>query len=430
MKNHKQSSYFSEVTRIEEVDSSRVSLGIILTICFLILASIVWAFFTQIDETVVTRGEVIPVSKVYTVQHLEGGVIASILVKEGEEVQEGQTLLVFDPTLPRLELEQIQARNAAIINSGDELQRLLQTSQNIRRDTGVATNELEAKALEQVKKNVKENSVKAEAQNMTAAPNYKMGDQLVSATNFKLQAEQDISKFNTLLEILTKRLTILLQEKEMYEKLFAQGVVAKKDYLELLRTITQVEEEINKAKSAHLETQYSISRLEERLSNIEVKSPVHGLVKGLQAHVSNVIAPGGFIMEIVPLENLMVEARIQSTDVGLVKIGDKVRVKVDTYDFTRFGEIKGKLVKISATTFLENPAGASATPGGPAVTGSTAFYKASVALEKIYVGNDPKKNTLLPGMTVVADIHTGTKSLLKYLLRPVTRVVDTAFREQ
>ena len=284
----------------------------------------------------------------------------------------------------------------------------------------------------------KEAQVKASPKNLKKRN--AIEDQYLTVTDFRKEAESDIEQFDSLLEILTKRLTVMLQEKNMYEKLLDKGVVSKKDYLELLRVITQVEEEINKAKSAHLETQYAITKLEQRLNNIEVKSPVHGLVKGLQAHASNIIQPGGYLMEIVPLEDLVVESRIKASDVGMVRVGDKIRVKVDTYDFTRFGEIEGTLTKISATTFIENSsnipsrnAGGTA-PGTPDVQGggqgTIAFYKASIQLKKTYVGDDPEKNKLLPGMTVIADIHVGTKSLLKYLLKPVHAVIETSFREQ
>lgn len=437
MSHHKKADHLSPVTRMDEIESSKLSLGIVLTISLFIIGAIVWAGFTQIDEVVITSGEVIPVSKIYTIQHLEGGMIKNILVKEGEEVQEGQVLVVFDPTVPRLELQQIKARNAAIINTAQELQRLLDIS---LKNESVPNNATQATDRFAPIQKALENSAAAES--LKEAPkkptNYPVESQFLTFSAFKKEAEEDIAQFNTLLEILTKRLTIMLQEKDMYEKLISQGVISKKDYLELLRVITQVEEEINKAQEAHLETQYSISKLEQRLNNIEVKSPIHGVVKGLQAHASNIIQPGGFLMEIVPLENLVVEARIKSSDIGLVKIGDKVRVKVDTYDFTRFGDIEGTLVKVSATTFLENPTnpqsrqdtlGTSGTPT-PSPQSSSAFYKGTVQLEKAYVGDDPEKNKLVPGMTVIADIHIGTKSLLKYLLKPVKTTVETSFREQ
>lgn len=437
MSHHKKADHLSSVTRMDEIESSKLSLSIILTVSLFIIGAIVWAGFTQIDEVVITSGEVIPVSKVYTIQHLEGGLIKNILVKEGEEVQEGQVLVVFDPTVPRLELQQIKARNAAIINTAQELQRLLDIS---LKNESVPNNATQATDRFAPIQKALENSAAAES--LKEAPkkptNYPVESQFLTFSAFKKEAEEDIAQFNTLLEILTKRLTIMLQEKDMYEKLISQGVISKKDYLELLRVITQVEEEINKAQEAHLETQYSISKLEQRLNNIEVKSPIHGVVKGLQAHASNIIQPGGFLMEIVPLENLVVEARIKSSDIGLVKIGDKVRVKVDTYDFTRFGDIEGTLVKVSATTFLENPTnaasrqdtlGTSGTPT-PSPQSSSAFYKGTVQLEKAYVGDDPEKNKLVPGMTVIADIHIGTKSLLKYLLKPVKTTVETSFREQ
>ena len=126
--------------------------------------------------------------------------------------------------------------------------------------------------------------------------------------------------------------------------------------------------------------------------------------------------------------------------VALHITGRTVFFAVDTYDFTRFGEIEGTLTKISATTFIENSsnipsrnAGGTA-PGTPDVQGggqgTIAFYKASIQLKKTNVGDDPEKNKLLPGMTVIADIHVGTKSLLKYLLKPVHAVIETSFREQ
>ncbi len=435
MKN-KQVNRLLPVTRIEEVDSARLSMAIIVTIVLFIVAAVVWAAFTQIDEVVVTNGEVMPVSKIYTIQHLEGGEIQNILVKEGEEVQAGQVLVVFDPTVPKLELQQIRARNAAIINSGQELQKLLDISQQnlsnkiegspeLNQYSGIHTTPTQPESTEK-------ETAKAEPRKVNPIEN-----QYLTVTAFKQEAEADIAQFDTLLEILTKRLTIMLQEKDMYEKLIDKGVISKKDYLELLRVITQVEEEINKAKAAHLETQYSISKLEQRLNNIEVKAPVHGLVKGLQAHISNIIQPGGYLMDIVPVENLIVESRLKSSDVGLVRIGDKVHVKIDTYDYTRFGEIQGTLVKISATTFLENPSNPSslsssgAAPGTPTNNqGTSAFYKASIQLDKTYVGDNPNNNKLLPGMTVIADIHVGTKSLLKYLLKPVHAAIETSFREQ
>lgn len=445
MKNHKHAHRMSPVVRIEEVESARISLSIVVTLSVFILGGIIWAGFTQIDEVVVSSGDVVPVSKVYTIQNQDGGVIQSILVKDGEEVQAGQTLVIFDPTVPRLELQQLMVRNAAIINSGQELQKLLDIGQK----NAASLHGPDAPEANVYGSIQKENTSNASTQNTTepskSLPNRgpkqlsPIENQYLSVTDFKTEAEKDIADFNTLLDILTKRLTIMLQEKSMYEKLISQGVIAKKDYLELLRVITQVEEEINKAQAAHLETQYAISKLEQRLNNIEVKSPIHGLVQGLQIHISNVIQPGGYLMDIVPLENLIVEARIKSTDIGLVKVGDQVRVKVDTYDFTRFGDIEGKLINISATTFLENAPNAQAsrnTSNAPYANspspsqGAAAFYKAAIQLKKSYVGNDPNKNKLLPGMTVIADIHIGTKSLLKYLLKPVKAAAETSFREQ
>jgi membrane fusion protein, adhesin transport system len=133
--------------------------------------------------------------------------------------------------------------------------------------------------------------------------------------------------------------------------------------------------------------------------------------------VGGVIPPGAIITEIVPLDKeLVVEAKIQPRDVGHVRIGQPVTVKVTTYDFSRYGGITGELKDVSASTFLDEQ-------GEP-------YYKGIVELDRNYVGKDPMHNRVMPGMTVQADIKTGKKTLFSYLLKPVYSSVSTAFRER
>ena len=117
--------------------------------------------------------------------------------------------------------------------------------------------------------------------------------------------------------------------------------------------------------------------------------------------------PGKVIIEIVPLEGaLVIETKINPRDVGYVKIGQLVKVKVSSYDFSRYGTVNGNLEYVSATTFINED--------------GTRYYLGKVSLEKKYVGKDPTRNLIIPGMTVQADIVTGSKTILAYLFKAYT----------
>lgn len=119
----------------------------------------------------------------------------------------------------------------------------------------------------------------------------------------------------------------------------------------------------------------------------------------------------------MPLEgNLIIETQIQPKDIGHVKTGQSVNVKISSYDFSRYGTIEGVLEYISATTFVNDD--------------GTRYYMGRVSIAKNYVGNNEKENLIVPGMTVQADIVTGAKSILAYLLKPIHTSVTTAFTER
>jgi adhesin transport system membrane fusion protein len=139
--------------------------------------------------------------------------------------------------------------------------------------------------------------------------------------------------------------------------------------------------------------------------------------KGLEIHtIGAVIEPGKTVMEIVPVEkDLEVEAMVPPSDVGHMKTGQPVKIKVSAYDFSRYGNVTGVLENISASTFQSEK--------------KESFYKAKIKLDRNYVGNDETRNLILPGMTVQAGIITGNKTILQYLLKPLQVATDSAFHE-
>jgi HlyD family secretion protein/adhesin transport system membrane fusion protein len=159
-------------------------------------------------------------------------------------------------------------------------------------------------------------------------------------------------------------------------------------------------------------------KLEQQIERLTIRSPVNGVVKGLEVHtVGGVIAPGRQLMEIVPAgSELFAEVKISPNDIGHIEVGFPVIIKVTSYDFSRYGSIDGTVAGLSATTFSNEQ--------------GQAFYKGKVTLEKNYVGRDANKNHIRPGMIVNVDIITGEKSLLSYFLKPIHKAMNSAFSER
>ena len=156
-------------------------------------------------------------------------------------------------------------------------------------------------------------------------------------------------------------------------------------------------------------------KLTDVANRTHIRAPISGMIIGLDLGQGSVISPGKTLMEIVPLDdNIMVEARISTRDIGHVSVGDPADIKVMAYDYARYGSITGRVISISASTFTTSS-------GYP-------YYRAMIALDR----HDHKQfsSGLRPGMTVEANIITGQRSLLSYLIYPIRRTTNTTFGER
>jgi HlyD family secretion protein/adhesin transport system membrane fusion protein len=166
------------------------------------------------------------------------------------------------------------------------------------------------------------------------------------------------------------------------------------------------------------ETVELAKKLQKQVERLAIRSPVDGVVKGLEFHtIGGVIAPGHKLMEIVPAgKEIFAEVKISPNDIGHIKPGMPVIIKVTSYDSSRYGHIDGKVTSLSATTFTSEK--------------GQSYYKGVITLAKNYVGNIPGQNHVLPGMIINGDIITGQKSLLDYLLKPVHKALNSSFGER
>jgi len=165
------------------------------------------------------------------------------------------------------------------------------------------------------------------------------------------------------------------------------------------------------------EVKLDIAKLQNRVQRLIITSPIHGIIQALAfSNINEVIPSSQVIMRIVPIDDeMVVEARLSPNDIGYIHIGQVVEIKVDSFDASRFGSAEGIVEIISATTYLDEQ--------------QAPYYKAKIKIKHSYLGDDPTTHILIPGMTVQANIKIGVKSLLDYLLKPISRGFDNAFHE-
>lgn len=435
-KREKQTRYLSQAIQLEEAVNPHIVRATMSMVCLALFAFIAWAAFTNINEVARTPGEVVPHGYQKTIQHLEGGMVHHIHVYEGEIVEKDQILLTLSDAGVKDDLERARVKQRDLEMQAERLRAFIEGRQPDfeKFDGAYALIVADQKSFFAGMRNAREKEARI------------ISDQII-------QKKQAIRSLTTDFETAQKNLKI---SRDMYarrQQLNDKGYASDMQLLDDERKVNELEGELSRldnqmlvaqtevtefeARLASLSARHQdesneklgqvlldkaqnaelINKLEERVSRLQVRAPDRGLVKGLSVNtIGGVIQPGQTIMEIVPLDKqLEVSVKISPQDIGHLAVGQDVQVKFSTFDFSRYGSIQGQLSHISATTFTGDDGGR--------------YYQGRVILERDYVGGNPK-NIILPGMTVMADVITGRKTILQYMLKPIHVSLKTAFQER
>lgn len=399
-----------------------------------LVAFLGWAAVAQLDEIASAPGQIVPAGTVQVVQHVDGGAIARIAVAEGERVKRGQVLVELDAVETEAELKVAEARYWAL---AARLARLRAQGEGRWGDT-VATGIPEAFAsLARDQQDIldshrnaisnQEKIIRAQAQQFEA--DLTRVESQVTTARREIRILKEVSgirsdlerdRLATRMQTLEAERALVVQEGEL-QKMLAQRRALQANLNESrarLTTLTSdrrqaAHEEMGATSAEFAQVGELLVKLRKRLSRVQVTAPVDGIVQDLRFRtVGGVLAPGATISNVVPVDDVMqAEVRISATDVGHVRVGQRVRVKVLTYDFLRYGTIDGFVTAVSATSFVDDK--------------NTPYFRGIVALSRSHLGARVDDHPVLPGMTVLCDIVTDHKSVLEYLARPVT----TAFRQ-
>jgi len=409
------------------------------SIVILLTGLMIWANFAKLDEVTVATGEVIPQGKVRVIQHLEGGIIEEIHVQEGDAVKKGAPLVQLDLASSGSNMEELQVRL-----DGHILKR--------------ARLEAEATGSPQISF-PSEEAVRLPLLVIAERKAFEARSHELKSTKFVLleqvkQRESEVKELNGQKSAIERNLALARERLKMSKSLLSQGLTAKMEHLELEAEVSQLEGEwesivpaiprveaaVNEAKERvrelnikfQREAQEALGGVEQSIAQVKealvrateqgfratIASPIDGVVKNMRYNtIGGVVRPGEPILEVVPTgENLVIEAELSPVDRGYVQEGQSTVVKVTTYDFVRYGGLDGKVIHIAA----DSTTGPEGEP----------FFRVVVETEKTYLGDELGKLPITPGMEATVDIHTGQKSVLDYLIKPVLKMRHEAFRER
>ena len=347
---------------------------------------LVWAYFAKLDVVALAPGQILPVESVKVVQHVDGGRIASIQVRDGQLVKKGEVLMRLNDTEAAAEYQTLSAKYWGLYARVERLRALI----GERPANFSAVPEIYKETVQEQQHTLKTSL------------------QQISQQKDEMKILKEVSKIRT--ELAEEKLATRVQALD------AQRALSQAE-AELLRFRRAQMDELNESSNELVQIQEQLTKLKDRLDRVEVLSPSDGVVQDLKFRtVGGVIPAGAMLMNVVPVDSQMhAEVRVSPVDIGFVKMDQPVRLKVSTFDFMRYGTIEGRVSMVSPYSVLGE--------------GQNPYFKVNITVTKEYVGDDQTKK-VEPGMTVQADILTDRQSVLRYLLRPIYVALNQGMRER
>jgi adhesin transport system membrane fusion protein len=410
---------------------------ILLVIAAVFVLGVLWASVAYVDQMATGAGRVIPSSQVQVVQSLEPGIVAEILVSEGDRVEAGQNLIRIDDTSVASRLGELRQQQLAL---GAELDRLNAQAKGAETYAPPAAMEAGSEPFYRDQLAV------------FLADKHKLDEQLVIRRQQLVQRQQNLREAEATAAKQAASLELAERELELTRALFDKKAIPELELLRIERAVTELrgdlaiwqaaklrlEAEVSEAeaqveteKSAFLaDVQARISKVNAEMSVVQeslraaddrvrramLKSPVGGVVNKVNvATIGEVIAAGASIVEIVPVDDtLLIETRIRPQDVAFIHPGAKATVRLSAYDYTKYGTLSGVVERIGADTITDEE-------------GET-FYQVIVSTDTAGPGMADGMR-VIPGMVATVDISNGERTVLEYLLKPVLKIRDQALRE-
>ncbi|AXA34445.1 HlyD family type I secretion periplasmic adaptor subunit [Francisella adeliensis] len=422
---------------------------VLYSLMFLIAFVICWAYYCKIDIITDGQGKITPAGDVKTIQSSEKGTVIRLNVESGQIVKKGDVLVVLESDFTESDINKLKEDIEFYklrISREETFYKMLKSGLRKQIPLGdldyhppkSITDKLD---LEQSRQLLWQEWQSTIAKLMT-----------LEATQFSKEREKDISINKT--KQLAETIKVIKEKLDTYQGLYKKKAISRMEYLEYREKFLnayyeletekkrdmQFDAEIAEARSnlesfkseTYLETLEGIRQDKKDLYTAEqelrkattlngkntIRAPIDGIVHEMQIHtIGAVVTPAQVLMQIVPMDQkLEAEVFVKNHDIGYLKRGDVAEVKVNTFPFTEYGVLKGKVEKISGDAIDDEKMGL--------------VYKMIISLDDSVLHKDGKNYQIVPGMAVEAEVKTGTRRVLEFFTEPLTRGIDNSLRER
>jgi hemolysin D len=412
-------------------------------ICALFVIAVLWAVIGEIDIVAVAPGRIVVSDRSKTLQPLEASIVKRVLVKDGDSVQAGQVLLELDATNASADGASVREQLASADSEARRTSALIEALKHNRAPVLSPT----------------AGPMREERTSTSVAPQLVAEWQDISARLGKLAAEQahrqaEIFTVRELIAKLQATLPIARQRETDFKSLTDQGFISAhagqdrtRERIEQERDLATQRARLGEAQSALREAEHArsaylaetqrllsdreaqatlkrqqllqeLSKSEQRSRLTQLTAPVAGTVQQLAVHTEGgVVTPAQVLMVIVPKDaEVTAEVLVDNKDIGFVNAGDMAQIKLETFPFTRYGTIEARVKSVTADAVTDEKKGA--------------IFPAILRLGQSSIKVDGKRVNLGPGMNVTAEIRTGKRRVIEYLLSPVQRTLDESLMER
>jgi len=439
-------------------------------ICSLFVIALLWACFGKVDIVAVASGRIVVSDGTKLVQPLETSVVKAIRVQDGDKVKAGQVLIELDPTSAQADNSKITQERAGALSEAWRTAALLKALD--RKKAGKDSSKAPALPAEASQPEAGLSSTE-----LTLARNQLDAEwHSIQAQQAKLQADIDTKRadLETVREQVAKlKATLPMAQKreDDFAKLAKEGFVAQHANEDRVRARVEMEQDLAAFRARREETKAEIAQAEQALAAFRadtlktlnerhakadlqarqlvaegakasqrerlttLKAPVDGTIQQLAIHTSGGVAtPAQVLLVVVPEEaHVTADVTLDNKDIGFVNLGQTAEVKMETFPYTRYGTIEAKVTTITADAVMQDakvqPDKEGSQSSKPQVSGG-AVFPATLTLAHNTIDVDGKAIRLTPGMNVTAEIKTGTRRVIEYLLSPVQTYAKESLRER
>ncbi len=437
--------------RLTDSPPNPIGRKVLWTLLILLAALLVWAFFGPLDIVAVAEGKLIPQSYVKIVQPAESGIVREILVREGDTVHAGQVLMRMDrliadadseaiaadyrrkrATLARIDAELANKPYVAAADVPPELAREIAAQYRANRAARDAALAEEASRLSRYRHDLA-SAAQVKSKLVETLPYYQEQDKAFAKLvkdgfagtlmasdkrRERVEKEQELATQMHLVE--AERASVVQSERKLAQ--------IDSDYRR------QLHSERNEVHGQAEKIAQDVAKQAHRQSLLELKATQDSVVKDLATHTTGtVVQPGTVLLTLVPLgETLRAEVWINNDDIGFVRQGQPVKLKLAAFPFQKYGMAEGVVEHVSADSADGNTASGNSAPSGDKAPprSQPLVYKALIGLKKMHLEMDGERFTLGAGMQANAEILLGTRTVMEFLLSPVRKAWHEAGRER